>query len=182
MIVIACVHTCTCTCKSCVYLRAILHLLVVLYVTVCIIMFTAFMPFCISCVVQLIHCADARSRIVSCTCMAVYLHVHVVLLCIPIFRLSQLSCPDSSVGKAPAQNAICRGFESYRGQVFLRKLSWVYIFALPSLSFMQLSVEFGVVGGLITPVFPLTLSVNFLFLMFVFRAILTLTWKLSCLC
>ena len=43
-------------------------------------------------------------------------------------RLGQLSCSGSSVGRAPAENAVSRGFESHPGRLrFLSmKITWVY--------------------------------------------------------
>ena len=48
--------------------------------------------------------------------------------------------------------AECRGFESHPGQFKKRKLSWVYIVGLLCLSCKSLSLDYSVIGSLITPV------------------------------
>ena len=59
---------------------------------------------------------------ISVSCFALYTWI----------QLSQLSCPGSSVGRAPAWNAVCRGFKSYIGQLMcffkLLKSVFMYIF------------------------------------------------------
>ena len=106
---------------------------------------------------------------------------HSTVVCVVGSNPYQLSCPGSSVGGAFAKTAECRGFESHPGQLFLFSLGVAELFALPCLStslpscwdIHVLSLEFGVFGGLITPVCSYILSESIL-------CHSTVVWGLPC--